>query len=270
MILIVFVANKKMKIAHSFWLTFFLVISAPNSTAEPNNSLADFNQQAKQYETKQNYPKALQLYCIAAALGSAEASYNLGWMHFNGRGVKPSQALAVGWFKRAAHLGDTFAANMLERLKETPGKKDSSCPTLSQKRKPSKSQIKIWARIIALTHEIDPELVLAVIQTESAFKIKAHSVKNAQGLMQLIPKTAQRFGVTDSWNPVENILGGVTYINWLMRYFEGDVRSVLAAYNAGEEAVNRYKGIPPYPETQQYVKKIMARYKREKHPVPPV
>jgi len=266
-------SSVKMKVERYFLLLFSLFFVMP-SAAETSGSAAEINRLASRYESAQgverNYPKAFQLYCISAALGNVEANYNLGWMHFNGRGLKSNHPVAVGWFKRAAGLGDTYATNMLDRLGNIPAEKDSACPIPQQSRKLNKKQIETWVRIISASQEIDPALVLAVIQTESAFKIKAHSAKNAQGLMQLIPKTAQRFGVNNSWDPIENILGGVTYIRWLMQHFEGNVKFVLAAYNAGEGAVKRYKGIPPYHETQQYVNKIMARYKREKHPIPPV
>jgi soluble lytic murein transglycosylase-like protein len=86
--------------------------------------------------------------------------------------------------------------------------------------------------------------------------------------MQLIPETAERFGVKDSWDPVQNIKGGTAYLHWLLRHFEGKVDLVLAAYNAGEGAVERYHGIPPYRETQNYVKQILANYSKTFHPVP--
>jgi len=88
-------------------------------------------------------------------------------------------------------------------------------------------------------------------------------------LMQLIPETAERFGVKDSWNPIQNIHGGAAYLHWLLRHFDGKVDLVLAAYNAGEQTVDRYKGIPPYLETQNYVKLIQTWYPNTTHPVPP-
>ena len=94
--------------------------------------------------------------------------------------------------------------------------------------------------------------------TESNFNPLAVSPKNAQGLMQLIPSTASRFGVTNIKDPVENIKGGMAYLRWLLAYFEGDVALTLAAYNAGEGAVERYQGIPPYAETRHYVARILS------------
>jgi soluble lytic murein transglycosylase-like protein len=105
--------------------------------------------------------------------------------------------------------------------------------------------------------------VLNVIKVESAFNPSALSNKNAQGLMQLIPETAERFGVKDVWNPVENIKGGVAYLNWLMKHFDGNLLWVLAAYNAGESAVTKYQGIPPYIETEDYVRQIIQNYRKK-------
>jgi soluble lytic murein transglycosylase-like protein len=84
--------------------------------------------------------------------------------------------------------------------------------------------------------------------------------------MQLIPETAERFGVKRVFNPAENIKGGLAYLRWLMAFFEGEVKLVLAAYNAGEKAVERYKGIPPYEETRNYVQRITGMYKKATHP----
>jgi soluble lytic murein transglycosylase-like protein len=122
---------------------------------------------------------------------------------------------------------------------------------------------------IAAPYSIDPQLVLAVMQAESGFNPGALSPKNAQGLMQLIPATAQRFGVKNAWDPAENIRGGAAYLHWLIRHFSGKVEWVLAAYNAGEHSVERYRGVPPYSETQAYVQKILSRYGKLTHPVPP-
>jgi soluble lytic murein transglycosylase-like protein len=115
-------------------------------------------------------------------------------------------------------------------------------------------------------YSIDPDLVLALIAVESNFNTTALSPKNAQGLMQLIPATAVRFGVKNAFNALDNLKGGLAYLRWLMAYFKGDVALVLAAYNAGEEAVERYRGIPPYRETRNYVKQITSVYKKPSHP----
>ena len=115
---------------------------------------------------------------------------------------------------------------------------------------------------IAKTHDVSPELIKAVIKVESNFNYKAVSPKGAQGLMQLMPATAKRFGVTDSFDPKDNIQGGVKYLAYLFDEFgEENLDLVLAGYNAGEQAVRKYGNqIPPYKETQQYVKKVKAHF----------
>ena len=107
---------------------------------------------------------------------------------------------------------------------------------------------------------VDPVLVRAVIQVESDFNPRCVSNKGAQGLMQLIPATAKRYGVKNSFNPDDNIRGGVRYLADLLRMFNNDLHRVLAAYNAGENAVIRYSGIPPYKETTTYVTRALTVY----------
>ncbi len=125
-------------------------------------------------------------------------------------------------------------------------------------------------------YNIDPLLVYAQMNQESSFKLKAISYKGARGLMQLMPATAVRFGVTDIFNPKQNIEAGVRYMRWLLNTFGGDVRLALAGYNAGEGAVMKYGNqIPPYRETQDYVARITARYAQIRNPnfirsVPPI
>jgi soluble lytic murein transglycosylase-like protein len=108
---------------------------------------------------------------------------------------------------------------------------------------------------------LDPCLILSVMRAESGFNRGAVSVKGASGLMQLMPATASRFGVTNIFDPRENVLGGTRYLRWLLDRFNGDVRLALAGYNAGEGAVEFYGyRIPPFLETQNYVRTIYARY----------
>lgn len=108
--------------------------------------------------------------------------------------------------------------------------------------------------------EVSPALVLAVIGIESGGRHEAVSSAGATGLMQLIPATATRFGVQDAKDPVQNIRGGVAYLDWLMKRFDRDPLMVLAAYNAGEGAVEANKGVPPYAETRDYVPKVLAAW----------
>ena len=115
---------------------------------------------------------------------------------------------------------------------------------------------------IAQSQGVDIYLARAIIQAESAFNYKARSRAGALGLMQLMPSTAERFGVLDPFDPRQNILGGVKYLKWLHDYYQGDLTKVVAAYNAGEGAVNRSHGIPPYRETRAYVPKVLDLYRR--------
>jgi soluble lytic murein transglycosylase-like protein len=108
----------------------------------------------------------------------------------------------------------------------------------------------------ARAHGVSEVLLLAVIAVESAGRARAVSPKGARGLMQLIPATARRFGVADSFDPAQNILGGAAYLDWLLRNFGEDAILALAGYNAGEGAVERHKGVPPYSETRDYVVKV--------------
>lgn len=116
-----------------------------------------------------------------------------------------------------------------------------------------------WA---ARSFELDPALIKAVIHAESAFDHNATSHAGAQGLMQLMPATARSHGVTNSYNPHQNIMGGSKHLRYLMDKYDGEIELVLAAYNAGEVPVRKYKGIPPYKETQQYVKRVIKFYEK--------
>ncbi|MEM8773719.1 MAG: lytic transglycosylase domain-containing protein [Pseudomonadota bacterium] len=107
---------------------------------------------------------------------------------------------------------------------------------------------------------VSPALVLAVISVESSGRSDAQSSAGAQGLMQLMPATAARFGVTDSFSPGANIKGGVAYLDWLLKEFDGDAVLALAGYNAGENAVKKHNGVPPYAETMDYVPKVLAAF----------
>lgn len=108
----------------------------------------------------------------------------------------------------------------------------------------------------SLAYGVEEAIVRAIIHAESAYRPHVQSHKGAQGLMQLIPATARRFGVNDSFNPAQNINGGVQYLAWLLRRYKQDVTLASAAYNAGEGAVDRYGGVPPYKETRLYVARV--------------
>lgn len=114
---------------------------------------------------------------------------------------------------------------------------------------------------------VDPRFIHAVIKQESRYNPKAVSYVGAQGLMQMMPETAKRFGLKDPFDPAANVEAGTRYLKFLLKRFNGDVSLALAGYNAGEGSVDKYKGVPPYGETQNYVKKISATYGKSFHPV---
>jgi hypothetical protein len=114
---------------------------------------------------------------------------------------------------------------------------------------------------------VDPRLIHAVMQQESKYDSDALSPAGARGLMQLLPATAKRFDCDDTNDEASNVEAGTKYLAWLLKRFDGDVKLALAGYNAGEGTVDKYQGVPPYPETQDYVNKIIAKYGKTYHPI---
>jgi hypothetical protein len=227
---------------------------------------------AQRYENAEgvprDYAKALAFYCAAAEQGHAGAAYGVGWIFLNGRGVPHSDAMGAAWLRVAAARGEPHALRILRHLGTVPTQAPGGCPERYTASTPSPPPAKIVALVTktAPKYRVDPKLVLAVISAESAFQANAVSPKNAKGLMQLMPDTAERFGVKNSFDPADNIKGGVRYLRWLLAYFEGDTQKVIAAYNAGEGAVDRYGGVPPYPETKAYLRKVQSLYRAKHHP----
>ena len=111
---------------------------------------------------------------------------------------------------------------------------------------------------IAVSQGMDPKIIRGIVQVESGYNTRALSSKGAMGLMQLMPKTASAMGVSNPWDPVENITAGTKYFSRLFSRYHGDLTKALAAYNAGPTVVDAYKGIPPYQETKEYVKSVLA------------
>ena len=251
----------------------------------PSDSLAAkaeaLRTEARAYEHGEGVPrdgeKAVKLYCEASRLGDVEAQYGLGWMYANGRGVSRDDHQAAYFFDLAARQGHTHAQRMLRFVAQGVASKpacmndpeDLEGLDVMANVPPERKKVFELVSKLAPQYGVYPRLALAVIRAESNFNPGAVSPKNAQGLMQLIPETSARFNVKRPFDPEENIRGGLSYLRWLLAYFRGNVALVAAAYNAGEGAVNRYKGIPPYEETRGYVKRIAEIFKKEEHPFDP-
>jgi TPR repeat protein len=221
--------------------------------------------------------RAAQLYCEAARSGDAESQYRLGWIYANGRGVQRDDALASYFFALSARQGNVDAARMLRHvgaevalvppcmIAEEPVAVSDDDIVL-ENLTPAQQNVIELVRRLAPQFGVSPRLAMAVIRAESNFDPLAVSNKNAQGLMQLIPDTATRFNVKKPFDPEQNVRGGLAYLRWLLAYFKGNVALVAAAYNAGEGAVNKFHGIPPFAETRGYVKRIRELFSVEDHP----
>ncbi len=272
------------------------------AAAEHNSveALRDLVQKGQMYETGLGMPKnlsrAFDLYCEAARDGYPDALLRMGWMFAEGNGVERNQAAASTLFKRASRFGSAVGAELAERFpadkellpvclkgtlveKGTPERPATTAelsamaprfdsPLALRSGPLSVERSKFVNTVIseARSFKLDPRLVLAVMATESGFDPNAKSPKNAWGLMQLIPETAERFNVKNILDPVDNIRGGMAYLRWLLSYYRGDVTLTLAAYNAGEGAVDKHSGVPPFSETLAYVQRIRALYPFDRHP----
>ncbi|MEO6320617.1 MAG: transglycosylase SLT domain-containing protein [Polaromonas sp.] len=271
--------------------TFCSAVAAQGRYSTPHGavdsiSVIKLRLDAIAYEHGEGVPRnpvlASTLYCKAARQGDAEAQYNLGWMYANGRGVERSDRIAAFFFHAAAEQGLEAAQRMLKVVGVPAGELPDcmrdralarTAPSLIDAARPSVDYQAIAPRKIfdlvmkmAPQYRVEPQLALAIIAAESNFNSLALSPKNAQGLMQLIPQTSVRFNVKNPYDPAQNIRGGLTYLRWLLAYFEGDVALVAAAYNAGEGKVERYRGVPPYLETRAYVQRILKSVGTSAHP----
>jgi soluble lytic murein transglycosylase-like protein len=124
-------------------------------------------------------------------------------------------------------------------------------------------------KVYSTKYRVPADLVHSIIKAESDYDCRALSVKGAAGLMQLMPETATQYGVRDRFNPDDNIMGGVKYLKDLCQLFNNNTKFVLAAYNAGQEAIKKFGGIPPYPETKEYIRRVMEDFPKAYIPVAP-
>lgn len=260
-----------------------LAVGAACAQTKGNDSAqaASLREQAIAYENAEGVARDTQraaaLYCASARLGDMVAQYNLGWMYANGRGVARDDETAAFFFQTAADQGLDVAVRMLKVVggstAKVPDCMRAPAPAPAKAAQPGVDYQAVAPRKIvdlvakmAPQYQVEPQLALAIIAAESNFNPQALSPKNAQGLMQLIPETSERFNVKNPYDPAQNIRGGLAYLRWLLAYFEGDVALVAAAYNAGEGKVERYRGVPPYLETRAYVQRILKAFGAAAHP----
>ena len=239
-------------------------------------------------DTYEGMWQAANRYCTASRMGSTEAQFRLGMLFAFGRGVPESQELAASLFSLAANQGHAQALAMLDTIRMTsntlpdcvmqasapprgprPGATDALVAGID-KHLDDLPRNRRWIIDLVGTqarwNAVDPRLILSIIAAESNFETTATSPKSAMGLMQLIPATAERFNVQSAYNATQNIRAGLSYVRWLLSYYQGDLKLTLAAYNSGEGVVDRYKGIPPFKETRAYVQKVIALYGKATHP----
>ena len=219
---------------------------------------------------RKNPRLAIALYCDAGVMGSAEGFFRVGRILAKGPVFVRNPSLANAYFALAARLGHHQAVDHYdERTGSAPlgdecGNFDSSLALehfdldgYLSALSPAKRKISALIRRYAARYGVDVRIALAVALAESNLNAQAVSPKNAQGVMQLIPGTQDRFGVKNPFDPEANIKGGLAYLKWLKARFGGDWELVAAAYNAGEGAVERHGGVPPFRETQHYVRRVL-------------
>jgi hypothetical protein len=288
----VLLRNSALGCAAAFLICAPIVTNAAAGDAAGQDQRSKLVQQAMAYEHGEGVPKdplkAAALYCEAARRFDAEALYNLGWMYANGRGIPRDDGHAAALFAFASGLGYAHGTQALRLLGNVP-RQLPTCVVSPEEFPPItpaafarielapgpdpfaslprwKKEIADVVEKLAPRYAIDTRLALAIIAVESNFTWNAVSYKGAAGLMQLIPETATRFNVKDRYDIHDNLHGGLAYLRWLLAYYRGQVALAAAAYNAGEVAVDKYGGVPPYAETRDYVRRVMRLYGTPQHP----
>ena len=217
-------------------------------------------------------PSTVAALCRRARLGDANSQYELAWIFTHARAEERRDDWAHYLFFAAASNGNEDARKVLLSL-TWPQADVPDCirrppvasvgPSVALRAPP---HIERLVQQLAPQFNVNPKLALAIIAVESNYNTVALSNKNAMGLMQLIPDTAKRFGVRNAFDPQQNIRGGMAYLRWLLAYYQGDVKLVAAAYNAGEGNVDKHRGVPPFAETQDYVRRVVERFGSAPHP----
>jgi soluble lytic murein transglycosylase len=203
---------------------------------------------AERHETGSLYVKCIV--CVAVMIGLLHAS------------PPPAARGDIYWFKDehgVVHMSNVPVDGRFRFKEREKGQEVSK--TLYEKGRRGYDDLIVQ---VARAEGLDVDLLRAVVEAESNYDANAISKKGAIGLMQLMPETARGMGVADPFHPAENLAAGARYLRGLLDKYRGRLPLALAAYNAGEKAVDRYKGVPPYPETQGYVKKVLKAYGRGK------
>lgn len=220
---------------------------------------------------RRNPVLAAALYRQAGMLGSGEGYYRAALIFLPDRRVVARGSVAACYLAAASQLGHLGAAEILDVSREhfpagVHCDDDLGSPSVLAEfdfqqfvdsLPKGRRELVGLIRRLAPRYQIDSRLALAMASVESNFNPRAVSPKSAMGVMQLIPATAERFGVLDPFDPEQNIRGGLAYLRWLKNYYRGDIVRMVAAYNAGEGAVDAHGGIPPYAETQAYVVRVL-------------
>ncbi|SMC19558.1 Sel1 repeat-containing protein [Andreprevotia lacus DSM 23236] len=267
----------------SFVVAALIAGGAPIINPDEPAALRQDMQAAARLESRDPWAAAVR-YCRAARSGVTEAQYRLGILYAFGAGVPEDRKAAASLFSVAAQQGHAEAQTMLETIRFSSdalppcvlGNVDPPHAVLPiaglvdlqqiiDGLPPRKRWVAEMVERMAGWYNIDPRLALSIATVESRFEPKARSQAEAMGVMQLIPATAERFNVRDAYNASQNIRGGLRYLRWLLDRYRGDVALAAAGYNAGEKAVDRHRGIPPFDETRQYVIKVHQLYPYAMH-----